>query len=151
MRRTLSLALAAGLLIPSAAIAAPVARAGEPTLCSYGSPVYSPFYALRITAPKHLPVAKGGHVVRCRVAFAVATLAKAVRLNALNLRAEPGRFTLVVGGQKPSSSFPYSSYWRLKGRATCDYRVVHTHLMVRCTHATTVVTFSVPPNGDNFG
>ena len=78
----LSLALAAGLLIPSAAIAPPVARAGEPTLCSYGSPVYSPFYALRITAPKHLLVAKGGHVVRCRVAFAVATLAKSVRLNA---------------------------------------------------------------------
>ena len=120
----LSLALAAGLLIPSAAIGPPVARAGEPTLCSYGSPVYSPFYALRITAPEHLLVAKGGHVVRCRVAFAVATLAKSVRLNRLNVRAEPGRFTLVVGGQKPSSSFPYSSYWRLTGRATCIYRVV---------------------------
>jgi hypothetical protein len=144
MRRiSLSLALAAGLLIPSDAIAAPVAWAGdEPVLCYYGSRVYSPFYALRITAPRHLP------------ALAVASLSKAGWLTGLNVGAAPGRFTLVVGGQKPSSSFPYSSYWRLKGRARCNYRVVHinenTHLMVRCTHGGTVVTFSVPPSGNTF-
>jgi hypothetical protein len=126
------------------ALAAPVVVPAVGTLCYAGSNVYSPFYSLRITAPRHLPVTTtidGGYVMRCRAAYRVATLFTARYLAVVKGGAEPGILTIAVGGRPPAGP-----PWSL-GRVTCNYRLVPgvaEHRAVRCTHGGTVVTFSSP-------
>ena len=126
-------------------VQAPLVKTLEPALCWYGSNIYSDFYALNITAPRHLPVTtavKGGYVFRCRAAMRVAALFTARYPTVAKGAAESGSLTLTVGPH-----YKNLRAWRL-GRVTCTYRLVHgavvDHRAMRCRHGHTLVTFSSP-------